>query len=234
MTGDGAVRRVPGVEPRGGPHCETTALGCCCDTGGSDLSEPPLFGLGAGLSFVYRDAKYLDFPFLGGRVRPFELTRNLAARMGLAPVVRETTSPRRAWQNVAGPIDAGHPVGLRLDSHHLEYFGSRAHFGGHVVALYGYDDRDAFLVVAAPAQQVGPGGRQQVVAGERARSGQRGPAPPRSRPAASGSGPAPPAEPARPPRRAAPAAARHGAAPTPGARPPRARPAATRSAAGPI
>ncbi|WP_226961662.1 MULTISPECIES: BtrH N-terminal domain-containing protein [Streptomyces] len=140
------MRRVPGVEPRGGLHCETTALGVLLRHRGLDLSEPMLFGLGAGLSFVYWDAKYLDFPFLGGRVRPFELTRNLADRLGLELAVRETASPRRAWENVAGPIDAGHPVGLQLDSHHLEYFGSRAHFGGHVVALYGYDDRDAFLV----------------------------------------------------------------------------------------
>jgi hypothetical protein len=43
-------------------------------------------------------------------------------------------------------IAAGQPVGLQLDSYYLEYFTSRVHFGGHVVALYGYDDHDAYLV----------------------------------------------------------------------------------------
>ncbi|TDC24961.1 DUF4872 domain-containing protein [Streptomyces sp. 8K308] len=140
------MTEVPGVDARGGQHCETTALGVLLRHQGLDLSEPMLFGLGSGLSFVYWDGKNMDFPFLGGRVRPFELTRNLAARLGLDLLVKETASPRRAWENVAAPIDAGRPVGLQLDSHYLDYFTSKAHFGGHVVAMYGYDERDAHLV----------------------------------------------------------------------------------------
>ncbi len=127
-------------------HCETTALGVLLRHDGLDLSEPMLFGLGAGLAFVYWDGKGMDFPFLGGRVKPFELTRNLAVRLGLGLVVRETTSARKAWQDVEAQIDAGRPVGLQLDSHHLDYFGSKVHFGGHVVAMYGYDDSRAYLV----------------------------------------------------------------------------------------
>ncbi|MGW6737429.1 BtrH N-terminal domain-containing protein [Streptomyces sp. NPDC055013] len=134
------------IDARGMKHCETTALGVLLRGQGHDLSEPMLFGLGSGLSFVYWDSKKLTFPFLGGRVKPFDLTRNLAAGLGLELVVRETASPRRAWENVAAPIDAGHPVGLQLDSCHLEYFGSKVQFGGHVVAMYGYDDHDAYLV----------------------------------------------------------------------------------------
>ncbi|MFG3053310.1 BtrH N-terminal domain-containing protein [Kitasatospora sp. NPDC048239] len=141
---------VTGVESRGTRHCETTALGVLLRHEGLDLSEPVLFGLASGLSFVYWDGKGMGFPFLGGRVKPFELTRNLAARLGLELLVQETASPRKAWQNVAAAIDAGRPVGLQLDSHHLEYFTSKVHFGGHVVAVYGYDDQDAYLVDTGP------------------------------------------------------------------------------------
>lgn len=137
---------VKDIEVRGMQHCETTALGVLLRHEGLDLSEPMLFGLGSGLSFIYWDSKAMGFPFLGGRVRPFELTRNLAAVLGLELLVGETTSPRRAWQNVAAPIDAGRPVGLQLDSYHLDYFGTKVHFGGHVVAMYGYDEQDAYLV----------------------------------------------------------------------------------------
>ncbi|MDQ1016974.1 BtrH N-terminal domain-containing protein [Streptomyces afghaniensis] len=137
---------VKGVEPRGTQHCETSALGVLLRHQGLDLSEPMLFGLGSGLSFIYWDSKNLDFPFLGGRVKPFELTRNLAAGLGLELVVRETGSARKAWENVATALDAGLPVGLQLDSYHLDYFTSKVHFGGHVVALYGYDEHDAHLV----------------------------------------------------------------------------------------
>ncbi|MEU8381784.1 BtrH N-terminal domain-containing protein [Streptosporangium sp. NPDC048865] len=137
---------VKDVEARGTHHCETTALGVLLRHEGLDLPEPMLFGLGSGLSFVYWDGRNMAFPFLGGRVRPFELTRNLAARLGLTLTVAETTSPRRAWENVAAPIDAGRPVGLQLDCYHLDYFRSRVHFGGHVVAMYGYDEHDAYLI----------------------------------------------------------------------------------------
>jgi hypothetical protein len=137
---------VKGIDPRGTQHCETSALGVLLRHQGLDLSEPMLFGLGAGLSFIYWDSKNMDFPFLGGRVKPFELTRNLAAGLGLELVVQETGSARKAWENVATAIDAGRPVGLQLDSYHLDYFTSKVHFGGHVVALYGYGEHDAHLV----------------------------------------------------------------------------------------
>ncbi|GAA2268467.1 BtrH N-terminal domain-containing protein [Nonomuraea roseoviolacea subsp. roseoviolacea] len=140
------MTKVKDIDARGTQHCETSALGVLLRHQGLDLSEPMLFGLGSGLSFVYWDSKGMDFPFLGGRVKPFELTENLAARLGLELVVRETGSPRKAWENVAAVIDAGHPVGLQLDSYHLDYFGSKVRFGGHVVAMYGYDDHDAYLV----------------------------------------------------------------------------------------
>ncbi|MEE1754538.1 BtrH N-terminal domain-containing protein [Streptomyces sp. SP18CS02] len=137
---------VKDIDARGVQHCETTALGVLLRHEGIDLSEPMLFGLGSGLSFIYWDSKGMDFPFLGGRVKPFELTRNLAAVLGLELLVRETTSPRKAWQNVAAPVDAGRPVGLQLDSYHLDYFSTKVHFGGHIVAMYGYDEQDAYLV----------------------------------------------------------------------------------------
>ncbi|MFJ8588986.1 BtrH N-terminal domain-containing protein [Streptomyces sp. NPDC093595] len=141
---------VEDIDLRGMQHCETTALGVLLRHEGLDLSEPMLFGLGSGLSFIYWDSKAMGFPFLGGRVKPFELTRNLAAALGLELVVQETTSPRKAWQNVAAPVDAGRPVGLQLDSYHLDYFSTKVHFGGHIVAMYGYDEQDAYLVDTAP------------------------------------------------------------------------------------
>ncbi|MEU2021490.1 BtrH N-terminal domain-containing protein [Streptomyces sp. NPDC016469] len=137
---------VQGVESRGTQHCETTALGVLLRHEGVDLSEAMLFGLGSGLSFVYWDSKAMGFPFLGGRVKPFELGRGLASRLGAELLVSETASPRTAWRNVAAALDGGSPVGLQLDSFHLEYFRTKVHFGGHVVAMYGYDEQNAYLV----------------------------------------------------------------------------------------
>lgn len=145
-SGEQGMTTVEDIDARGTQHCETTALGVLLRHQGLDLTEPMLFGLGSGLSFLYWDGKNMAFPFLGGRVKPFELTRNLAAALDLELQVQETTSPRRAWENVAGPLDAGRPVGLQLDSYHLDYFAPKVHFAGHVVVMYGYDDHDAHLV----------------------------------------------------------------------------------------
>ncbi|MBL1102510.1 BtrH N-terminal domain-containing protein [Streptomyces coffeae] len=137
---------VRDIDTRGMRHCETTALGVLLRHEGVTWSEPMLFGLGSGLSFLYWDSKAMGFPFLGGRVKPFELTRNLAAGLGLELLVHETTSARRAWEQVVAPLDAGRPVGLQLDSYHLDYFTTKVHFGAHVVAMYGYDEENAYLV----------------------------------------------------------------------------------------
>lgn len=138
-----------GVPATGGVHCETTTLGALLGHAGVHLTEPMLFGLGSGLSFVYWDSKRQPVPFLGGRVKPFELTRTLARRLGLDLRVQETSSARRAWDQVRTLVDDGVPVGLQLDSHDLDYFGSRVHFAGHVVALLGYDAESAYLLDTA-------------------------------------------------------------------------------------
>ncbi len=137
---------IDGIPTTGGLHCETTALGVLLTHGGLSLSEPMLFGLGAGLAFIYWDSKQQDLPFLGGRVKPFALTQALTDRLGVDLHEQETTSARKAWDQLRTTIDRGIPVGLQLDSHDLEYFGSRVHFAGHVVAMYGYDDDTAYLV----------------------------------------------------------------------------------------
>ncbi len=140
---------VDGVSSTGGQHCETTALGVLLTHAGVELSEPMLFGVGGGLSFIYWDSSRQPFPFLGGRVKPFALTTSLAERLGLDLRVQETSSARRAWDQVRASVDDGIPVGLQLDSHYLDHFGSRVHFAGHVVALYGYDGERAYLVDTA-------------------------------------------------------------------------------------
>lgn len=140
---------IEGVAFPAGVHCETTTLGALLRHEGLELSESMLFGLGEGLGFVYWDAKYLDFPFLGGRTKPFTITRTAADRLGLELHVQETASPRKAWQNVTAALAAGRPVGLQLDSYHLDHFTTKVHFGGHFAALRGYDDTHAHLVDTA-------------------------------------------------------------------------------------
>lgn len=132
-----------------GVHCETTATGNLLKHKGVEISEAMMFGLGEALSFLLFPIKGLNLPFIGGRIKPFHLTLNLCANLGLELTTKETTSKKKAWDNVRSVLDRGEPVGLQLDSYHLEYFSNKVHFAGHTVAMYGYDDTFAYLVDTA-------------------------------------------------------------------------------------
>ncbi|QMV41162.1 BtrH N-terminal domain-containing protein [Cohnella cholangitidis] len=138
-------RIIEGFVPYQGEHCETTAIGNLLQFAEVRLSEPMLFGLGQGLGFIYWDSKGMDFPFIGGRVKPDILTANLASRLGLTVNVQETSSVDKAWHNVRHCIDRGIPVGLKLDSYYLDYFTNKVHFPGHYAVLYGYNDEYAYM-----------------------------------------------------------------------------------------
>lgn len=129
-----------------GQHCETTATGTLLKQIGIELSEPMLFGLGEGLGFIFWNMKSMNFPFIGGRIKPDILTRNIAQHLHLELSVNETTSVQKAWNSVKKLIDNGQAVGLKLDCFYLEYFLKPFHFAGHYAAIYGYDDEYAFLV----------------------------------------------------------------------------------------
>ncbi len=134
------------VKPYVGQHCESTATGTLLNQIDVELSEPMLFGLGEGLSFIVWNMKTMDFPFIGGRVKPDQLTANIAKNLRLRLTVKETSSIAKAWQGVKELLDDERAVGLKLDCYHLEYFSNPIHFAGHYVAMLGYDDHNAFLV----------------------------------------------------------------------------------------
>jgi Domain of unknown function (DUF4872)/Butirosin biosynthesis protein H, N-terminal len=129
-----------------GKHCETTATGTLLKQIGIDLSEPMLFGIGQGLGFIFWNMKIMDFPFIGGRVKPDLLTENICRNLNLKLEVKETSSKKRGWENATKYIEQGKAVGLKLDCYHLEYFATKIHFAGHYVAMYGYDEEFVYLV----------------------------------------------------------------------------------------
>lgn len=129
-----------------GQHCETTATGTLLQQIDLNLSEPMLFGIGEGLGFIFWNMKNLPYPFIGGRIKPDELTNNLARNLKLNLIVKETSSAGKAWDSVKDLIDIGQAVGLKLDCYHLEYFTRAFHFAAHYIAMYGYDDTYAYLV----------------------------------------------------------------------------------------
>ena len=138
--------KIENVISFNGQHCETTATGTLLKQLGIELSEPMLFGLGQGLGFIFWNMKTMDFPFIGGRIKPDALTENIAKNLNLELIVKETSSPQKAWEGVVEHLNKGQLVGLKLDCFYLEYFSKPFHFAAHYVAIYGYDNDYAFLV----------------------------------------------------------------------------------------
>lgn len=138
--------KLKNFKPFRGQHCETTATGSLLNQIGIELSEPMLFGIGEGLSYIFWNMKIMDFPFIGGRVKPDVLTENICRNLNLKLDVIETSSAKKAWENVIKHLEKGKAVGLKLDCYHLDYFTNKFHFAGHYVAMYGYDDEFAYLV----------------------------------------------------------------------------------------
>ncbi|TKC12788.1 DUF4872 domain-containing protein [Pedobacter polaris] len=138
--------KIETLKPFNGQHCETTATGTLLNQLDIELSEPMLFGLGEGLGFIFWKMKSMDFPFVGGRIKPDLLTQNIAKNLNLELTIKETASPQKAWDSVKELIDKGQAVGLKLDCFHLQYFSKPFHFAGHYAAIYGYDKDNAFLV----------------------------------------------------------------------------------------
>ncbi|MCC3373764.1 BtrH N-terminal domain-containing protein [Cohnella sp. REN36] len=136
---------IEGFVPFQGEHCETTTIGNLLQFAGVRLSEPMLFGLGQGLGFIYWDSKAMDFPFIGGRVKPDELAARIASQLNLPIRTQETSSVEKAWQNVRSFIERGIPVGLKLDSYYLDYFTNKVHFAAHYAVIYGMDDEYAYM-----------------------------------------------------------------------------------------
>lgn len=134
------------LKPFDGQHCETTATGTLLTQIGIELSEPMLFGLGEGLSYIFWNMKTMSFPFIGGRIKPDLLTKNITKNLDLELIVKETSSQKKAWNEVKMLIDQGQSVGLKLDCYHLEYFTKPFHFAGHYASLYGYDNNFAYMV----------------------------------------------------------------------------------------
>lgn len=133
-------------KPFDGQHCETTATGTLLRQLDIELSEPMLFGIGEGIGFIFWNMKSLNLPFIGGRIKPNALTENIAKNLNLELNVNETSSQQKAWENVKALVNSGQAVGLKLDCFHLEYFSRPFHFAAHYVAIYDYDNENAFLV----------------------------------------------------------------------------------------
>ncbi|MFE2061718.1 BtrH N-terminal domain-containing protein [Streptomyces sp. NPDC059467] len=138
------------ADPFVGKHCESTTLVNLLRQQEIDLSESLVFGIAGGLSFIYWRTKQMPTPFVGGRIKPDTLSTNLADALNLRLSVHETSSVKRAREQLLEELESGTVVGLKLDRYFLDYSTDDFRFAAHYVACVGHDDDRFALVETQP------------------------------------------------------------------------------------
>jgi hypothetical protein len=163
-------------------HCVTGSLKHVYDHHGYQISEDLLLGLGRGLGFVYFHIKGTD-PFFGGRANfagPKEegLEKTAGKRTGVTVESHASTSARNAQSTLRELLELEEPTLLYLDMGFLPYFDlpDGYHFGGHAIAVAGYDPDTGRVLVADRDRELHPVEWDVL---ERARGSQYKPFPPR-------------------------------------------------------
>ena len=113
---------------------------------GLDWSEAFAFGLGEGLGIWY-----LAFPGLPAsrmvHVRSQDIEARFVTALGLDFSWATAQDPEESEAALIAALDRNVPAIIQTDIFHLPYFGTRTHFPGHVITVWGYDaGRRVFFV----------------------------------------------------------------------------------------
>lgn len=150
-----ALEPFPGFKSLETHHCITGSMVHIYAFYNHDISEDMLLGLGSGLGFIYWHIKGMP-PMLGGRAnfkRPGEEGLEITAgrRSGVVVEHSHTSSAKKAEIALLQRLEAGEPVMLNVDMGFLTYFKDLPddfHFGGHAVAVGGYDPESGDVLLA--------------------------------------------------------------------------------------
>lgn len=127
-----AIPHKPGV------HCASTGLRDLAAYHGLEWSEAMCFGLGAGLGIWYLSVPGLS-PSRMVHARSADIEARFFDRAGIDFAWEEFDDPDQSEAALIETLNNGRPALIQTDIFHLPYYGSRTHFPGHVVVVWGYD-----------------------------------------------------------------------------------------------
>jgi len=138
-----------GYQHQRGVHCGSTALRNLFAGRGFALSEPMIFGLGAGLGFARLDGPRDLTPPMPERLfigRSLAYEQDLCAITGALLEVLRFETGAQAFAAARARLEAGLPILAFVDLFHLPYMKARGHWFGHLIALVGMQDENTVLV----------------------------------------------------------------------------------------
>ena len=132
-----------------GGHCESTSMRDVLEFIGLPFSEPMVFGLDATMGFSYIKGKTADaFPFFIGGKQGTITKESLACRvLGVRITEEQFQSAEKAWERSKQLLLKNIPLLIRIEMAYLPYINlpKGEFFGGHIISLVGFDEKNAFL-----------------------------------------------------------------------------------------
>lgn len=135
-------------EHRQAGHCENGVTSNLLHHYKFNLSEPMVFGIGAGLFFSYLPfLKMQHAPTTSFRVWPGQIFERCTRELGIKTEVHRFKNPRESMAKLNEVLDRGIPVGLQVGTFHLPFFPPeyRMHYNMHNMVVYGYENTTYFI-----------------------------------------------------------------------------------------
>lgn len=130
-----------------GGHCGSTSMRDLLKFYGHEFTEDMVFGLGAGIDFMYVSGPSIEPPvYIGGRSP--ELEAYLCQTLGVGMELVTGLDAESGWLAVKELMDSGVPVLVHADVYYLDYLHAKRHFSAHRIVLVGYDDAKDIAYVA--------------------------------------------------------------------------------------
>lgn len=121
-------------------HCENGVISNLMNHQGVKVSEPMVFGIGAGLFFVFLPFLKVNFaPGFSYRPMPGFIFRRFAKQLRIKVVHKKFKSYQEAQKVLDEKLAQGIPVGLQVGVYNLTYFPDeyRFHFNAHNLVVFG-------------------------------------------------------------------------------------------------
>jgi len=129
-------------------HCENGVASNLLKHQGVSISEPMIFGIGAGVFFVYLPfLKVNHAPVVSFRPLPGLIFKRVVKKLGISLKRKKFRSKQKAEQALIENLKNGIPTGLQVGVYHLSYFPDeyRFHFNAHNLVVFGKTD-EGYLI----------------------------------------------------------------------------------------
>ncbi|MEI6766141.1 MAG: BtrH N-terminal domain-containing protein [Bacteroidota bacterium] len=126
-------------------HCETGSILNVLRYNGIQLSEPMIFGIGSGISFVYLPfVKINHVPISAFRRLPGKIFSRVCKQLDIEFELKTYSNPAKAMDELDRVLDKGIPANLQVGVYHLNYFPpeGRLHYNIHTMSVVGKENGD--------------------------------------------------------------------------------------------